>query len=123
MSDQIIIVAPNGVLIQNVTDDYLFVQDPSNMVVVNEANVEEVALYEYAIGSEFVKNEIPSGVINGSNALFQSAHLFRPESLEVFICGICLTIIDDYQIVNSNTIQLTASPLNGEQLKINYIKQ
>ena len=70
----------------------------------------------------FVNNETPTGAINGANATFTAAFPFKPESVEVYIECIKLRLLDDYQILNSTTIQLAFSPETGERLYLNYIK-
>jgi hypothetical protein len=69
-----------------------------------------------------ITNEVPSGLINGSNATFTSANNFVSGSLEVFLNGSLQKIISDYQVVGNNTFNLNFSPLSNENLLINYIK-
>lgn len=71
---------------------------------------------------DFVFNEVPSGSINGSNATFTSAYDFIIDTLEVFLNGVKLTKLSDYNTSGTNTISLYTSPLTGELLNINYIK-
>ncbi len=71
--------------------------------------------------SDFVFNETPSGLVNGSNATFMSAFDFIPETVEVFI-GIKLKKPDDFNTSGNRTITLYQSPLSGENILINYIK-
>lgn len=105
------------------------------VVTVNVSNVQgdagisayQVALNNGFVGSEsdwllslkgvndYVVNEVPSGLINGINATFTTAFNFIPTSVEVFLNGLKQKIIDDYQITNSNTIQLNTSPNAGEK--------
>jgi hypothetical protein len=72
--------------------------------------------------SSIIKNEVPSGLINGINATFTSANNFVSGSLEVFLNGSLQKIIDDYQVIGNNTISFNFSPLSNENLLINYIK-
>lgn len=72
--------------------------------------------------ADFVFNEVPTGLINGSNATFTSAYDFIIETLEVFLNGVKLTKLSDYNTSGTNTISLYTSPLTGELLNINYIK-
>jgi len=67
-----------------------------------------------------IKNEIPSGLINGVNATFTSASAFNGSTLELFKNGQKLTVIDDFNITNSTTFVLTISPLTLDKLSINY---
>lgn len=72
--------------------------------------------------SVFIFNEIPAGLINGSNAIFISANPFKPESVVVKSNGLTLKPVDEYSLSNNNRIQLTFSPLVGELILIDYIK-
>ncbi len=69
-----------------------------------------------------VKNEIPSGAINGSNVFFTSAFNFNISSLEVFLNGVKQKVLDDYNTIGNNTIQMMVSPLVTETITINYKK-
>lgn len=71
---------------------------------------------------EYVVNEIPSGLINGSNATFTTAFDFVPGTEEVFLNGIKLVKLEDYNTTGNNQIDLYVSPLTGEDLIINYSK-
>jgi hypothetical protein len=70
----------------------------------------------------FVKNETPAGAINGSNATFTSAFDFVPESVEVFINGICQRPIVDFNTSGTRTINLSDSPHANESILVNYLK-
>lgn len=74
-------------------------------------------------GSIRVIGEVPTGAINGSNATYQSAFDFVPESVEVFAGGHRLTLLQDYNTAGTRTITLYTSPLTGENLRVNYQKQ
>jgi hypothetical protein len=69
-----------------------------------------------------VVNEIPSGLVNGVNATFTSEFDFIPESVEVKVSGVWLTLLQDYNTSGNRTINLFASPLPGENITINYTK-
>jgi hypothetical protein len=70
-----------------------------------------------------VVGETPTGAVNGSNATFTSLFAFAPETVEVFISGFRLTLLADYNTSGNRTITLFASPITGELVRINYIKQ
>jgi hypothetical protein len=86
------------------------------------ASEADLAFFTANFPQRFVKGESPSGVLNGINATFNSALDFLPESLEVFLNGMKLKLIDDYNTSGNNTIQLSISPTTGETISINYIK-
>lgn len=69
-----------------------------------------------------ITNEVPTGVLNGSNATFTSVNSFVPETVEVFLNGIKQKIILDYQLVGGNQIVFKIAPDAGEVILINYIK-
>ena len=69
-----------------------------------------------------ITGEVPSGLINGTNATFTSAFPFIPSSLQVYVNGLRQKIVTDYQILNSTTIQLLVSLTTNEILLINYQK-
>lgn len=72
--------------------------------------------------ARYVVGEIPSGAINGSNATFTTANTFVPETVQVFLNGIRLVLLADYNLSGGNTITLLASPLTGELVETDYIK-
>jgi hypothetical protein len=69
-----------------------------------------------------IKNEIPQGLINGTNNTFTSLENFIPESVEVFLNGLKQQKIIEFQTTGSNTITLSVSPNTNEIVSINYIK-
>lgn len=77
-----------------------------------------------AIGTNvFVINEVPNGVLNGTNTIFTTDFNFIPESVEVYVNGVKQKIIEDYNTSGTNTITLTFSPSSAEYILLNYIKQ
>lgn len=81
------------------------------------------ALVIYSSGERVrISGEIPSGVINGSNATFTTQFDFVPESVEVFCGGIRLTVLSDFNTSGNRTISLYVSPLSGELIRVNYQK-
>lgn len=73
-------------------------------------------------GSQVIIYEAPAGAINGVNNTFTTAFNFVPGSVRVFVEGVTLTIVDDYQTIGSNTIQLVTPPFAGESLTVAYTK-
>jgi hypothetical protein len=71
---------------------------------------------------DFIENEVPSGLVNGSNATFTSQYNFVPESVEVFINGLKQKPIIHYTTSGTTTIILSDSPQTGDQILINYQK-
>jgi hypothetical protein len=73
--------------------------------------------------AEFVFNETPNGLVNGSNASFTTDFDFVPESVQVFAGVARLSLLDDYNTSGVRTITLFQSPLAGENIRVSYIKQ
>lgn len=69
-----------------------------------------------------VVNEVPSGLINGSNATFTTAGNFVPGTEEVYLNGLKLVKLEDYNTTGTNQIDLYVSPGAGEHLIVNYKK-
>lgn len=67
-------------------------------------------------------NEVPNGLINGSNVTFTTDFNFVSGTAQLFLNGALQKIIDDYQVIGNDTILLNTSPMSGENLLINYIK-
>lgn len=68
-------------------------------------------------------DEIPSGIINGSNTIFVTSYNFVPGQVDVFLNGLRQTLVIDYVTIGINTILLNISPNSGELVTVNYIKQ
>ena len=72
--------------------------------------------------SKFIFNEIPSGIIDGINSIFNTNFLLVSDTEVVFINGQKQKKPDDYNI-SGQTITFTFSPGVSESIVINYIKQ
>ena len=69
-----------------------------------------------------IYQEVPTGLLNGINATFTTLFNFVSGTVEVFLNGQLQKIVNDYQLVGNNTINLSISPMTGENILINYIK-
>jgi hypothetical protein len=108
----------------------------TKVVVINQGNAQVIAepntgiqVHAYQRGpagasgaDSFVLNEVPTGLVNGSNVTFTTAFNFVPGSEQVFLNGIKLTLLQDYNTSGNNTITLYQSPLTGELIQVNYTK-
>jgi hypothetical protein len=72
--------------------------------------------------ADFVSNERPAGVIDGSNATFTSAFDFVPESVRLLVNGLGRAPVDEFVTSGNRTIQLTFSPASGDNILIHYAK-
>lgn len=74
------------------------------------------------VPGSFVVGEVPTGLVNGSNATFTTAFAFIPESVEVKINGLTQKKVTHYNTSGTTTILFTDSPTTGEIILVNYIK-
>lgn len=70
----------------------------------------------------FAYNETPTGALNGSNATFTSLSNFVAGTVEVFLNGLKLKIVEEFNTTGNNTITLAVSPASTETLQITYLK-
>lgn len=66
-----------------------------------------------------VSNEVPSGVINGANAVFTLAHIPAAGTLQVYLNGLLQTLTTDYSL-SGKTITFVRAPASGGSLTANY---
>ena len=72
--------------------------------------------------SQWVVNETPTGVINGSNAAFTTTHNFVAGTVLVYLNGQRLKQIDDFNTSGTTNILLVNSPGVGEVVLVDYQK-
>ncbi len=70
--------------------------------------------------SRLVFNEIPFGLIDGSNATFTARSNFIPDSLTCFLNGVKQTLDVDYVTTGGSIINLLFSPQPDDILTLNY---
>lgn len=68
-----------------------------------------------------IYGEEPTGLINGSNAVFTTAYNFQPGKIALYINGLLQKIVLDYQTVGNQIIILSISPQVGDQITVSYI--
>lgn len=105
------------------------VDDQTQILVTAEEHTIEVetgpggVILDMSVSAnEVVIYEVPSGAINGSNNTYTTAFDFVAGSVRVFLEGVSLTIVDDFQTIGNDTIQLVTPPLTGESLTVSYTK-
>lgn len=72
------------------------------------------------VSEGWVKNEVPSGSVNGSNVTFTLA--FTPDdanAVNVYLDGILETAYS----LSGTTITFTTAPANGQSVLVNYTKK
>lgn len=84
------------------------------------------SLWNASVGGSsvnFVFNEVPNGLLDGINNIFTSLQNFEPGSVNVYLNGLKIKIVDEFNTVGNNTIILTVSPAATEIITIDYKKQ
>ena len=72
------------------------------------------------VSEGWVKNETPSGSVNGSNVTFTLAFTpDDPNSVNVYLDGILETAYS----LSGTTITFTTAPANGQSVRVNYTKK
>ena len=76
----------------------------------------------YSVGStSFVYNEVPSGLVNGSNTAFDTASTYVAGTIQVYRDGQLMTGGGaDYTETDSNTITFTTAPVTGSVILCTY---
>ena|SRR5882757_3061122 len=72
--------------------------------------------------SKFVFDEVPSGIVNGSNAIFNTLSSFIPGTAVVFVNGLKQKIVQDFNTSGTTQVTFIVSPASTDQVTINYIK-
>lgn len=67
-----------------------------------------------------VSNEIPSGTVNGTNAVFTTASSYVSGSLLVFRDGQLMTLTGDYTQTGANQFTFVTAPSIGSVIVVNY---
>lgn len=90
---------------------------PAFIEVVNEQVIERV------VQEEIIFGETPAGTIDGSNATFTTAFDFVPGKVAVFLNGLLQKLVTHYNTTGTDTIIFNDSPVSGDIIEVNYIKQ
>lgn len=69
-----------------------------------------------------VNDEIPSGVIDGTNMLFTTSYPFKGNTLSVFLNGARLAIGLDFTLSIPQQFTLLAAPQPGDFLRVSYLR-
>lgn len=72
--------------------------------------------------ANIVVGEVPSGLVNGSNATYTTAFNFYPDTVDVCINGLSQKKPTHFNTSGTNTIIFADSPTVGEVITVNYIK-
>jgi len=108
--------------------DFIFQTTQNNLVFENSENImifQVTGLVNIGTGgstSDRVYNEKLTNQITGSNNIFTVAFPLVSGSEEVKLNGVNQSLIDDYIVLNSTSIQLILTPDNQDKLLISYNK-
>ena len=81
---------------------------------------EELIIGAIEDGSYFEPNEIPTGLVNGSNVTFTAAATPNPaDSLKVFVNGQRFKVTEDYTLSGA-TLTFVVAPETGDLILIDY---
>jgi len=83
---------------------------------------EALMVQKMNLGTYFYENEVPSGTVNGSNAVFTTAHTVNPTtSAEVYVNGQFMKPGGvDYTFSSTNTITFVTPPPTNSIILVNY---
>lgn len=84
---------------------------------------EIIVSYFIGVGDQVISGEVPSGLIDGSNATFQSAFDFVPETVAVYVNGLNQKRIQDFNTSGTRVISLSDSPGVGEEILLSYVRE
>lgn len=80
------------------------------------------AAYLVNANVKFVSQEVPTGLINGSNTVFTLANNYQAGTPLVVLNGLKQGITTDYTESGANQITFTTAPLTGDRLWVTYLK-
>lgn len=116
----------NGVRLK-ITDDYTL--SGSTITFVTAPTTGDTLLADYNIisgtfstgSTSFVYNEVPSGLVNGSNTAYDTAHTYVAGTIQVYRDGQLMKGGGaDYTETDSNTITFTTAPVTGSVILVTY---
>jgi hypothetical protein len=101
----------------NPTTPGFLLSEIQGMMTANE----ELVIQAITTGTYFHFNEVPTGLINGSNVAFTLAANPNPDtSLEVYLNGVHLQVTTDYTL-SGTTLTMLVAPETDMILQVNYI--
>jgi hypothetical protein len=72
--------------------------------------------------NDLVNDEIPSGVLDGSNTLFTTSYPFKGSTLSVYLNGVKLMNGVDFTLNIPQQFTLVEGPLSTDFLRVSYLK-
>jgi hypothetical protein len=89
---------------------------PAGATTISDSNILDIGQY----GTNWSMNEMPSGVINGTNVTFTLSHI-PIDQIMLYLNGQYMTpgSGEDYML-SGNTITMVIAPISGDKLRTNY---
>lgn len=69
-----------------------------------------------------VAGEVPSGAVDGVNAVFFTAYSMRPLSEVVYLNGVRQKRLDDYTVTAPTSFTFVSPPHSGDVLLVDYTR-
>jgi hypothetical protein len=69
-----------------------------------------------------VYGEVPSGVVNGVNAVFATAVPFRAGTLRLYLNGVRQKLLSDYTLVPPSTCVFVLAPRANDHILVDYLR-
>ena len=75
--------------------------------------------------TDWIFDEEPNGTIDGDNLVFSTAEEFEDSTFQVYLNGLKLEYgeLNDFNIVNDQQFTFNYAPLEGDKLRVNYLKK
>lgn len=119
-------VFKNGVRMTE-TDDYTEDADTNGVTFVTAPATDSKIRFNYlrldqvVVGdSGTVYAETPTGLVNSTNTVYDTAHEYIAGTIRVVLNGVLQTLTDDYAETDSNTITFVTPPQTGDTLRCYY---
>lgn len=111
-----------GVNATNITNNTTNITTNTTNISTNATNIANntLAIAAKMDPTDFIAGETPTGAIDGINTMFTLANTPVANTYTVFLNGLALNPATDYSVLGA-VITLTAAPLVGDEVFVNYI--
>lgn len=115
----------NGITWSTVDTPYFSTQTNVDNGLITDQFISPATLNNYSgwtaakVGLNFIDEETPIGIINGTNNIFSTQFTVKSGTLKVFLNGMRLKNIEDFTYIN-NTITMVNIPYIGDKLLTDY---
>lgn len=118
-----LMVMLNGITLDSGADYTGGPRKTFNMVVPPVSTDKIILAYLVNSNPKFVFQEVPTGLINGSNTVFSTNNNYVAGTPIVVLNGVKQTITNDYTESSVNQVTFTSAPKTGDKLWITYVSQ